>query len=471
MGRGKFVGRDDVYNLLKKWLSEEQESKVRVISVEGPGGIGKTTLIKQVLDSVDLNAKFYLNFEIEGGCFRPDEELNDPISILSRICNDVKQKELPDTSEPYFIMIQKLKEANDELKKESLNRINKLADKFSEDTKNELKRANRMGGFSGKVIPKLKIKELSEAEMDQLIQDIESLKKKGLGIISRILNLFRKNKKIKDQLENDVWNIMAEDFYIDLEVILSGWKKGAKKKIHKYMPEKVPGKDNLFLFIDDYESIQNDFGKNLFVRNFFPKLLKATFKTTLLISGRDKLDLTEPGWNRMFSQELRKHTIQLNPLSEADIKELLNCYNFKGDLDVIVKNIFKDTEGYPLLVDIALEDYGKEGLPVVSLKKFFDRQTNWMTKIQKKWLGHLSFLDVINIETIPKVLPEEDPNQVFEWFESEGSIRDTNSPKWVIRPFVRSRVKDYFKSKKPSEFDKLTKMASSETLENNKNCL
>jgi hypothetical protein len=98
----------------------------------------------------------------------------------------------------------------------------------------------------------------------------------------------------------------------------------------------VMGKDRLFLFIDDYESIQNDFGRHFVLKHLLRKLVQeAPFQTTLLISGRDELTATNPGWSKMFSQELPRHTIRLRPLREEDIRELLRVQGFGGDIRLL----------------------------------------------------------------------------------------------------------------------------------------
>ena len=249
----------------------------------------------------------------------------------------------------------------------------------------------------------------------------------------------------------DAWSAISDDLYVDLVAILTGWQAEGKKPF-KHMPPKVQGADHLFLYLDDYESMQGEFGKHFLVRNFVPKLLSAPFHTLVLISGRDDLSATHPDWSRIFPSDLRGHTLRLKPIRAEDIQELLRARGIGGNLSSLAEQVFGATEGYPLLVEMMMDEMGGEGLTAVGLMKFYDRQTQWMTREQKRWLDFLSFLDRVNVETIPKVLPKEDPEVVFDWFQREGSIRDTAATTFTVRPFVRTRVLEYFKLKWPTRF-------------------
>jgi hypothetical protein len=175
-----------------------------------------------------------------------------------------------------------------------------------------------------------------------------------------------------------------------------------------------------------------------------------------LVSGRDDFSSNDPTL-KDFAQQLSDNRIPLKPLELQAVKELLQAHNIDGNLDELAKAIHEETEGYPFLVEMAMEEGCSDNIPALALKKFYDRQTHWMTPVQKTWLNRLSFLDEVNLDTIPKVLPAEDATEIMEWFQKEGSIRDELAPKWTVRPFVRTRVLKYLESLSPSEFNQLRK--------------
>lgn len=459
-----FVGRADVYNKLHLWLSQEQEDKLRVISVEGSGGIGKTTLIEEVLRALDMKDKRYLTLRLRGEDFLGQDGNLDPVTVLADLANRVRDQ-LPKDNEPYFGLTANLKKANDELNTAIRKKVGaKLDVEIAEAGKDAIRLLIQSGRALGEVFPKIKdyvdLDKVDDKTLQQIEQYIDDARKSyelGGNIVDAMKGLW-KHAKNQNRLVKDAWRAMSEDFYRDLVAILSGWKSEGEKPL-KLLAKKVPGMDHLFFFIDDYECIQNDFGKHFLVRNLLPKLSTAPFKTTLLICGRDVLSVADPGF-KLVAIGLKKHTIRLKPLKMEDVLEILQANKLPGDLDALARKIFSDTEGYPLLVDLAIDEQGQEGVPVVALKKFYDRQTYWMNHLQKKWLDRLAFLDEVNLETIPKVLPNEDAEVVFDWFEREGSIRDTKSSKWTVRPYVRTRVVEYFKSKRPTEYQRLMEAAA-----------
>ena len=452
-----FVGRAEMYERLREWLGKDQDTKVRVISVEGAGGIGKTTLIEEALSSLDLAAHGYLTVDLSGEDFVSDRAPQDPVTVLATIATRAREQ-LPKNREPYFSLTRHLKEADDAMKADTQRKLNQLYG-LSETAKRTMLLLIQTGRTLGQVAPKVReyinlpeVDNETEQKIDAFFEEAHRTFRIGTSFFDQFKR-FYKYGRTQDRLATDAWKTMSEDFYTDLAAILSEGPPEGR-------PKKVMGKDRLFLFVDDYESIQNDFGRHFLLRHFLRKLVQeAPFQTTVLISGRDELTATDAGWSKMFSQELRRHTIRLQPLREEDIVDLLRAQGFKGDILSFARKLYADTEGYPLLVELALDEQGRDGRPVVALMRFYERQTHWMTALQKKWLDHLCFLSWVNLETIPKVLPNEDEHHVFEWFQKEGSIRDTVSSRWAIRPFVRTRVLEYFRSRSPSVFEELQSAA------------
>jgi hypothetical protein len=420
--------------------------------------------VEEVLRALDLKARGYLTLHLGGEDFRGDEAPRDPVTVLADLAFRAKEQ-LPKSSEPYFGLTEDLRKANDELSAAVRKKVeSELGVEMAGSVKAVLKLMVQTGRTLGEVVPKAKqyldLSRVDDAMLAKLERHIDEARKSfalGGSVTDRLRRAWRHAGK-RDRLVRDGWRAMGEDFYTDLVAILAGWHASPKSAM-RHLPEKVVGKDHLFLFVDDYECIQNDFGTYFLVRVLLPKLAEAPFQSTLLMSGRDDLGATEPGWYRTASHQLREHTIRLAPLSQQDVGQILSVNQIADASGELAKRIYRDTDGYPLLVEMAIDEQGREGTSVVALKKFYDRQTYWMSPLQKMWLDHLCFLDEVNLETIPRVLPSEDADAVFEWFEKEGSIRDTLSSKWVVRSFVRSRVLEYFRSKRPSAYHQLVHRA------------
>ena len=464
--KSSFVGRDVFFNQLRSWLTEPHRSQLKVISVEGAGGIGKTTLINEVLASTNLKNNGYLIIELRGEDFREQKGSEDPVTILAAIAQRCKDQ-LPRSNDPFFGLTMNLKAANNDLEGELQEKLDEKGDELTEATKAALRIAIRAGKFLGKNPLQgteesggFALNKKEEEECDKIINDFRKVHELGGSLWDTYVRpLFNSHAKNKDRLIRDVWSTLAEDFYVDLVAILAGWKKEPQNAA-KLLPPKVQGKDNLLFFIDDYESMQSHFGKDFVLEKMVSALQGAPFKSALLISGRDDLTATDPGWKRRVSQELRDHTLRLTPLSVENVKTLLEINNVKGDLESLADGLYHETDGYPLLVEMAIEEGFGNQIPAISLKKFYDRQTHWMTETQKRWLEGLCFLDEINILTVRKVLDNGDAMAIQNWFEQEGSIRDTTTAVWTVRPFVRKRILKYLQSRDPKGYKEFQDRAS-----------
>ncbi len=458
-----FVGRSGVFAKLKSLLTQSPTGRLTLISVEGSGGVGKTTLIREVLGSVDLPSKGFLIMELRGEDFFSNERPKDPVTVLAEATYRTEHQ-LPKDNQPYFRLTRMLKEANDQIEASLQKELLEKNDEFTDTLRDAAKALIDGGKGLGDYIPKVKdyvdtdkLSEIDTKEIEEFIEKGAAVYKLGTGITDYFWRWFSDEAVNQDRLVRDVWSTLGEDFVSDLAAILSGYKK---KDSMKLLPEKVNGFDQFFFFIDDYESIQNSFGKMFVVRQLLLKLKDAPFKSTLLVSGRDDFSSNDPTL-KDFAQQLSDNRIPLHPLELQAVKELLQAHNIDGNLDELAKTIYDETEGYPFLVEMALEDGRSDSIPALALKKFYDRQTHWMTPVQKRWLDHLSFLDEVNLDTIPRVLPAEDVKEILEWFQKEGSIRDELAPKWTVRPFVRTRVLKYLESISPSESNRLREAAMS----------
>lgn len=252
--------------------------------------------------------------------------------------------------------------------------------------------------------------------------------------------------------------MIAEAFISDLASVLSSPSRSGRVKPHGHQGSGLASPSQLFLFIDDYEAYQDTFGEKILLREMMGRLQTAPFKSTILVSGRDSLGKSHPDWKRNFPL-LQDTTMSLKPLREDDIHELLSRIQIDEDVQAIARTMYQETEGYPLLIDYALEELSEGELSALSLKAFFDRQAQWMTQRQRMWLERICFADVVNHESIHRLLPDEDPSEVFDWFKSEASIRDTSGSEFRVRPFVRARILRFVQISDPAAYETMSRHA------------
>jgi hypothetical protein len=111
---------------------------------------------------------------------------------------------------------------------------------------------------------------------------------------------------------------------------------------------------------------------------------------------------------------------------------------------------WRDTQGYPFYVQLWIEEKSSGGRSAVMLKRFHDRTTRWMRDRETSWLKNVLFLDEVNIRTLRGMLDnEEEAEEAFNWFEREGSVRDTSSTVFRVREYIRSRLIEYLRVSDP----------------------
>ena len=284
MEKSIFVGRDEVFNTLSNMLLESSDSRCRVISIEGAGGIGKTTLINQVLRSCDLRSKGFLEVQLDG--HTPGD---DPVTKVNNMVQQVIIDQLPDKYDTYFTLTRMLYDANAELEA----CLKKKAEIDQEERSPLVIEAINClidaGQGLGKYVPYVKeilwdeITLEDREKISRFFKKYETLLQNSGGFFNSFKNIFSSRAQLIDKLSRDCWGTLAENFFMDITSILVGWQKGNKKKVFKYLPQKVTGVDNLLFFVDDYECFQNSLGSEFLLNHLLPKLERANFKSILLI--------------------------------------------------------------------------------------------------------------------------------------------------------------------------------------------
>ena len=117
--------------------------------------------------------------------------------------------------------------------------------------------------------------------------------------------------------------------------------------------------------------------------------------------------------------------------------------------------IYELTQGFPLLLSLAIEEASTDGASALFLKSFFDRTTRWMTSEERNWFTRTCYLDEVNEDTLRLVFPEDDIRAVQDWFEAEASIRDPSASTFRVRPLIREKVLSYIEVRSPQRHREL----------------
>ena len=265
------------------------------------------------------------------------------------------------------------------------------------------------------------------------------------GVLNDLLGISKRNR-----VKHDLYNITADALAGDLVAALNGYRP---KDWYKFTHARIPEFKKLLIILDDFEVIApvlSDF----VISALMPSLSKSSFPVVMLIACRDHLGAINPG----FDQHAKKWIVQDIRLSAFDRKE---AYRLLSEANIPAErqpHLFEITHGFPYLLSLVIEQATQpDADSALFAKKFYERTTRWMSKIEKEWFRQLCYLDVINDDTIEEMFGSSaDAPAVQEWFGNEASIRDPISREFTIRPLVRDVCLQYFAVKSPIKHKKMT---------------
>ena len=459
MDNNKIIGRIEVYEKIRSRL-EDSSHKFLITSIGGSGGIGKTYLLDKLLEDISFDDNGYL-------VIFPETNKKDSFEkyITEGLVSSVNAV-LPITK-GYFNetskFIKELTEAEAKRKKELLRlaKQSKILNKIDEDIIDNIldliiPMGNRILEFA-KLSHILGKKGLKQEEVEAFAKLIKNLRKKGVRnpLDGRIPDLFGKRTlkhNILNNFNESACNAMVNDIsYIlkDAEGLKEKFKlKGGRGKEAKKLK-------NLVLVIDDYEFYQEKLN-NYFISYFIPAIRRKPFKTHIILVGRDLILDTSAEWDK-FAKNIEQ--FEITTFDKDSCIEYLNNVNIFDE--TAIDRLINDTEGYPYMLYLEATAY-KDGGDIGAHKKklFYDRITKWMDDNEKEWFESLCFLDVINADTVSKMLPNDDASHVFKWFTNQASIRDSKSTQYRVKPFLKSKTIDYLQNISPENYNELRELAN-----------
>ncbi len=444
-----FVGRESATTKLENLLLGQSQGhgKLIVQSIDGPGGIGKTSLFDYALAGTDISARKYLTLRVDG-----NEAMG--LSLARLICRMVDNAAADVIKEKpagfYFPSVARVVKTIDEIRNQA---IVEFAKKHPDDENGRKKLAAILDALldTGKaindVVPATKkridFREIEKVRpsVDKAILTLDSLKLEPISFLEKIG--IGSSRTLRNAIRENACRPLADAMVADLSAILDSYKKedrfrAAHKKIH--------GIDRLLLVIDDYEMVQGAIGEFL-VGSLLPSLKNASFETVAIILGRDQLRNTHPAWDQHLEPCMQR-SISVTSLSKPEMERLISSYDIISATEK--ERAWRDTEGYPFYVQLWIEEAESGGRSAVMLKRFHDRTTRWMTARQKMWLQRIIFIDTVNISSLSHVFEtQEEVEAAFEWFKNEGSVRDPSGTEFKVRAYLRSRLLDYLQITDP----------------------
>ena len=454
-----FVGRKADVAKIQKVLSGEHRAKgsLSVMSIEGPGGIGKTALFDHTQHSTHLAPRRFLTLRVST---RENPHAATPFTFLDTMISTAKADAISDKPAGHYFPHAKLAlSAVDEVR---IQVASEIEQRFSTDLELKavlmkgavemLAHGHSLADFHAVVTKRPDYqaieKRLDRSMVDRNLRAFKSVKFES-GWMKRLMP-GSANASLRNSIRENAIKAVADALLLDLSRLLSD-------------KTKKEGVDRLLLVVDDYEFLMKPLG-DFFVRFLLPGLRDAEFPTTAFLIGRDKLTVTHQHWNK----ELAGVIVDRITLKVFELPEFVELCRMNGVTDAPQRDrIWQETGGYPYLVRLLLEELaeqkaeGLDGPSALMLKSFYDRTTRFMSDEQRGWLEKVLFLDHVDKRTLRAFLSDPgEIDRVQEWFESEPSIRDPNSSLFRVRDQLRTRLREYLNCKDPERHDALAAAAS-----------
>lgn len=436
------VGRQAQVERLKDVLEFKQRAakNLTILGIEGPGGVGKSSLIYMAEQDIDYKNLKVLKISVDS-----NEPITTLVDFIDCLIKAIK-REARQTYSRDNIVLKETECAIDTARKILSDAQNQTSKKGgdAEAISRTFHRAISLGKHVNKISRSTKewvdFEKVEEASTE-LSDAILAFQEESSSLINS-LGVFSKGKNLRNHIRKNAAQVFADALSSDIETILSGYNK---KNSAKPLPSKISGCERLLLIIDDYESL-SEISAEFLARYFLPKLKDSRFQSAVVIAGRDDLTVTHTSWNQHLQMNLLDPSIDVGPLSREDIEEIARQQNCDPDV------LWRDTDGYPYFIQLWVEANRRGGETAVSLKKFYDRTTRWMNKEQKGWLEICLLLDEVNIDSLLQMTrSRRDAEKVLSWFEMEGSIRSTDTKSFTVRSYVRGRILDYLRLREPEK--------------------
>jgi hypothetical protein len=245
----------------------------------------------------------------------------------------------------------------------------------------------------------------------------------------------------RNRVKRDLYGVTADALFKDIQTIIDSPSRPKFTLTHK----PIEGLRRLLLVIDDYEALYPIIGSFL-LSSLIPRLADADFQSLIVICCRDDLDATDPSWNQ-HRKAFIKEDIRLTPFTEDAAKDLMNEAGVPSEQQ---NGIYKLTSGFPFLLTLAIEEITTAaGGSALFAKKFYVRTTRWMSELQKEWFKKICYFDQVDEDSLSIFFGEKQAPLVQDWFESEASIRDPDSPKFCVRPVIRNKTLEYLALRSP----------------------
>ena len=439
------VHRSEVVQLTD--VIRQPPTQVSVVGVSGPGGVGKSFFIDDALAAADPAALGYLRLRVDGS---NRASVGDFFALLDQLMpRSLAAPARPEAD--YFPQLRRVAAAHRDLLDAVAEEIGPARDEVKKAAVALLRAGHRLNETVPKTRAYLDVRALGLSEASvaatldaawDLLETLAPLRQSTRlpGPLRDLLGVTFQNR-----VRGDLYGVTADAMLTDLAAALRGYRREDWHRV-THAPIGAVTHD-LLLIVDDFEALAPTLEEFL-VGALIPRLARATFKTVLVIAGRDDLDAMSPAWAQHCQRYIAAQ-VRLAPFDRATALAMLA----RADVPTERRGaLFEATQGFPYLLNLVLDEAGREGADsALFLKKFIDRTTRWMSPTEQDWFGRVCYLDVVNEDTLARLFPAELVPHVQDWFEREPSIRDPAAEAFRVRPLIREKVLRYQALRSPQK--------------------
>ena len=439
---GIFIGREDpIATLMDKLEHPEKHRNLRILSICGPGGIGKTHLLEHIVSLGNVEGHWGSSWGRHGYLLLRTRGTNSPMGdiVTDQLLRNMIPNEL--SSSIYFKRTRACSDLLDRMDVKAKRRV--LLSTENKQVSDAVNAIFALGRGAQNLSPKLKeyidLDSIDERHIDTAVNLILNTK-----VHSAIKSLWPRgfdvfNFRLQDDLLKDQAGTLAECLISDIKELLLS---------RDYERNSV---ERIMWIIDDYEGLKDRL-EGYLLKYLLPQIKNSSVRMDLLIAGRDAVKDTNIEWEKDYRQNLLKEI----RLEEFDKKEAEELCRKSGIIEKnAIAKILSQSYGYPFLLASNIEDFNRGGSTALSINHFVDRTTKWMAVKQRHWALALAYLKEINVDTIQRVLPNETATEVLEWFKGESSLRSPFSNTWQILPVIRQKMMESVSIDAPSRHKKL----------------
>ena len=405
-----------------------------IVSVSGPGGVGKSYLVNHVLTSIRQRDEDVVVLDVDGS---DKDQVHDFVALVERLApidgfDNVRkvarvQRELIHDAERELVESGQPEEVRKVVT--GLLRLGRTLNDAIPKSK-EYVNAEWLGVEEGR------LHEILDKAFD-LARGMDSLKEAPFPKLRGALGLAN-----VDRIKRDLHAVMAEALVQDLIALTRPpWWTRLKG-------ESEPGRTAV-LWFDDYEVLCRALGPWLTGKVVRMLAGEPDLRVVLLFVGRMPLQDTDTSWARNHGQHLSpQREIALEPFDEASALDYLSQAGIEGER---AQRIWTDTRGFPFLLELVVEEATDSSVGTMRiLQRFYERTTHWMQDAEREWFERICYLDVVNEDTLGAFFPPERVGAIWSWFIKEPSICDPRGDDAQVPALIRDKTLEFLKKRSPS---------------------